>query len=63
MIERLLERAAIKLAWLLPHRLVMWCFYRVAANATQGQWGNENPHGVSIMDAADRWTATKEIEC
>lgn len=53
--DRLKERLAIRVAWMLPHRLVMWCFYRVAAHATQGQWGHELPDNVSIMDAAGRW--------
>jgi hypothetical protein len=53
--ERFKERLAIKLAWLLPERLVMWCAYRVAAHATQGEWSNENACEVGMMDALGRW--------
>lgn len=43
------------LAWKLPRGLVMWCWYRVAAHATQGPWGSENPCDVKMMDAIARW--------
>lgn len=43
------------IAWHLPRELVMWCFYRVGANATQGQWGNTNASELLFMDAAKRW--------
>ena len=49
------ERFAVWLAWKLPHVLVRWCYYRVIAHATSGQWGNECPDDVSVMDAAGRW--------
>jgi hypothetical protein len=44
------------LAWKLPKDLVMWCWYRVAAHATQGRWSSECPGDVKMMDAIDRWT-------
>lgn len=57
MIEGIKERLAIKIAWLMPKRLVMWCAYRVAAHATQGQWSNEVAGEVKMMDALGRWPA------
>jgi hypothetical protein len=55
MFERMKEWLAIKVAWMLPRRLVMWCYFRVAAHATQGQWGHECPDQVDIMTAVGRW--------
>lgn len=49
------EWLAIKLAWLLPERLVMWCAYRVAAHATSGKWDTEWVPGLTFMDAIGRW--------
>jgi len=53
--RRLVQRATIWIAWHLPKSLVMWCWYRVAAHATQGQWGHESPCDVKMMDAIQRW--------
>jgi hypothetical protein len=43
------------IAWRLPHRLVMWCYIRVGANATTGEWRNEIVPNVTMMDALGRW--------
>lgn len=43
------------LAWKLPVSVVMWCFIRVMANATQGKWGNADPDTVGYKDAYDRF--------
>ena len=37
--DKLKEKICIKLAWMLPRRLVMWCAARVGAHATTGQYG------------------------
>lgn len=55
MLKEMREMINIKIAWALPHQLVLWCFLRVAAYATQGKWGTENPDDVSVMQAIDRW--------
>jgi hypothetical protein len=55
MLERLKERAAMKLAWLMPRRLVMWCAVRVGAHATTGQYGNQVVPKLAFMDALKRW--------
>jgi len=47
-------------AWHLPHRIVMWCFYRVGAHATCGQWGCESPTDLKFFTAADRWDIPHE---
>lgn len=56
MLKETREMIAIKIAWALPHQLVLWCAIRVIANATQGKWGNEHPGDVSVVQALDRWT-------
>jgi len=55
--EQFKEKLAIKVAWALPRSVALWAFTRVAAHATQGQWGNEHPDTVSIMTAMGRWDA------
>lgn len=49
------EMVQIKIAWALPHKIVMWAAIRLIANATQGEWGHEHPGDVSVMQALDRW--------
>lgn len=51
----MLDRICIFIAWLLPHRLVMWCAYRIGANATQGKYGAEIVPDLTFMDAMKRW--------
>jgi hypothetical protein len=53
--EKARERIITGIAWALPRELVMWCFVRVAAHATMGEYGNNTPDNVSIMDALQRW--------
>lgn len=49
------DKLCMWIAWHLPKRVVMWAYYRIAAFATQGEWGNEHPDDVTIMTAVDRW--------
>ena len=49
------ERLVMWVAWHVPGWLAYWCFIRVAANATTGEWGGSVPHDVSIMEALRRW--------
>ena len=56
-LRELREMIAIKIAWALPDQIVMWCAIRLIANATQGEWGEEHPADVSVMQALDRWAA------
>lgn len=44
-------------AWHLPKTLVMWCYMRVAAHATTGQYSNTNVAELGMMDAIKRWDA------
>lgn len=53
--EAIKEWLAIKIAWMLPRRIAMWAYYRVAAHATQGKWSDECPNDVDIMTAIGRW--------
>lgn len=56
--ERLKERIAIKLAWLLPRRLAYWAMIRVAAHATTGRFGNTSPDDLDYEKMAKRWELT-----
>ena len=49
------ERLVMWIAWHVPKWLAYWCFIRVAAHATTGEWSGSVPHNVSIMDALERW--------
>ena len=42
-------------AWRLPRKLVMWCYARVAAHATTGEYGNTIVPELTMMDAWSRW--------
>ena len=45
----------MKVAWLLPRRVVTWCYVRVGAHATTGKYGNTIVPELSMMDALGRW--------
>lgn len=49
------EKVTMWVAWHLPRSLVMWCYYRVAAHATTGQYGDTVVPELSMMDAIKRW--------
>ena len=51
------EWAEIKIAWMLPKGVAKWAMIRVAAHATQGQWGNEHPDSIGYKEMHDRWEA------
>jgi hypothetical protein len=50
------EKLIMAIAWRLPKTLVMWCFIRVMANATAGQYSNVEVGSLSGMDALNVWT-------
>lgn len=54
-IDKRKDKAIMWIAWHLPKRLVMWCYYRVGAHATQGKYGNTVVTELSMMDAIQRW--------
>lgn len=45
-------------AWHLPRRLVMWCYVRVGAHATTGQYSATVVPDLPMMEALKRWPAT-----
>jgi hypothetical protein len=49
------DKLTRNIAWMLPRRLVMWCGYRILAEATSGQWSSETPTEVKMWDALGRW--------
>jgi hypothetical protein len=50
-----MERLLIKIAWLLPKKLVMWCGYRIGAFATTGKYEKTIVPELTFMDAMERW--------
>ena len=49
------EKLFIKFAWLLPRYLVMWCYVRVVAHATTGDYGSTIVLDLTAVDALKRW--------
>lgn len=43
------------IAWKLPRRLVKWCGYRIGAEATTGEYSNQEVPALTFMDAMRRW--------
>jgi hypothetical protein len=53
--EPLQEKIARHIAWLLPPRVAMWAFIRVAAHATQGPYGTDHIDDLRYSDFMARW--------
>ena len=51
----MIENLLIKIAWLLPKKLVMWCGYRIGAFATIGKYEQTIVPELTFMDAMQRW--------
>lgn len=49
------EKFMLKLAWMLPRKLVYWCAIRVGANTTQGDYSNQVVPDLTFIDALKRW--------
>ena len=49
------DKILMWIAWKLPAQLVMWCFSRVVANATQGEYSNQVVPELLAVDALKRW--------
>jgi hypothetical protein len=49
------DATAMKVAYLLPRRLVMWCYIRIACHATLGKYENTVVPELGMMDALQRW--------
>lgn len=49
------EGLAMKLAWMLPRRLVYWCAIRLGAHATQGPFSDQIVPDLNFVDALKRW--------
>jgi len=49
------ERLAMWVAWHLPRWLVMWCYIRVVAKGTTGEWDGTVPNQLNVMEALRRW--------
>lgn len=54
------EKVLRWVAWHLPHELVMWCYVRVAAHTTTGDYDHTIVPELSMMDALKRWDTTKK---
>ncbi len=49
------DKLMMKIAWMLPRRLVKWAAIRLIADATQGKWSDTNVPELTAMDALKRW--------
>jgi hypothetical protein len=56
------ERIWQFIAWHLPHRLVTWCFIRVAAHATIGEYSDQVVPELTAQDALQRWEPTRKVD-
>ena len=54
-LKRVPEAVARWIAWHLPKEVVKWCFYRMAAHATTGKYGNTLVPGLTWETIAKRW--------
>ena len=54
-LEKRRERLMLWFVWRLPRTLVKWCFIRVAAHATTGDYESTVVPELSMMDALQRW--------
>ncbi len=54
------DRLARWIAWKLPRRVVMWCGFRIGADATSGEWGAQSVPDLNFMDAMRRWRVDDE---
>jgi len=52
---RFFESLSMKLAWRLPPRIVSWCYVRVVAYGTSGEYGGEIVPDVTAMDIYGRY--------
>lgn len=53
--RKLREKLQRKIAWILPRSIVMWCFVRVVAHATTGEYSNQIVPELTAIEALDRW--------
>ena len=54
-IERLFEKALLKIVWALPKKLVYWCAIRLMVNGTVGNYSSQIVPELTCMDALKRW--------
>ena len=50
---------ARRVAFRLPDAVIYWCFIKVHAYATQGEWGMETPSETLCFTASERWRKVK----
>lgn len=50
-----MEKLTMKLAWMMPRRLVYWCAIRLFAHATQGRYSDQVVPDLTAADALKRW--------
>jgi len=57
----MLEKVLWKIAFWMPKRLVYLCAIRLAAYATQGEYGDTVVPELTAMDALNRWEKAFQI--
>ena len=58
-LNNLIDTFWMKLAWLMPKRLIYWCAIRLAANATQGNYSSQVVPELTVIEALGRWEQTQ----
>ena len=55
------DKAAQKIAWWLPRRVVLWAAVRVGAHATTGPYGHQVVPALLFFDAITRWESATPV--
>jgi len=51
----MIDRIFMRIAWLLPKRLVFWCSIRLGVYATSGDYRETEVPTLLFMEALERW--------
>lgn len=60
-IQTMYNKICREVAWFLPKRIVMWCYYRIGAHVTSGKYGDTHVADLTMMDAIKRWSKDNGI--
>lgn len=54
-VQKMRERLLLWVAWHMPREIVYWCFIRLAAHATTGEFADREVPEVTCIEALTRW--------
>jgi hypothetical protein len=52
---RMKEKLILWIVWKLPKTIIYWAAIRLMSFATCGQYGNDSPTDLPMMEALKRW--------